>query len=118
MMSREQAERFAGEWVEAWNSRDLDAVLAHYADDIIFHSPRIALVTGESRHSVEGKEALRRYWSQAIEKAPDLRFSIEEVLLGSDALTILFQNHRQQRVAETFIFDQSGSVTRSVATYT
>lgn len=28
------AERFAHEWVEAWNSHDLEAVLSHYSDDL------------------------------------------------------------------------------------
>jgi ketosteroid isomerase-like protein len=117
MMDPEQAERFASEWMDGWNNRDLDAVLAHYAEDVVFHSPRIAVVTGEALHSVTGKAALRRYWTRAFESSPDLRFSLETVLLGSDALTIIYRNHRQQQVAETFIFDRSGLVTRSVATY-
>ncbi|MDD2829249.1 MAG: hypothetical protein PHW18_06710 [Sulfuricurvum sp.] len=28
------AERFAHEWVEAWNSHDLSAVLSYYSDDL------------------------------------------------------------------------------------
>lgn len=27
------AEHFAHEWIEAWNSHDLEAVLSHYSDD-------------------------------------------------------------------------------------
>ena len=36
-MERSSAERFAREWVRAWNQRDLAAVLAHYAEDVVFH---------------------------------------------------------------------------------
>lgn len=117
MMNAEEAGRFVKEWVEAWNNRELDAVLAHYGDDIVFHSPRIAIVTGEPLSSVQGKTALRSYWTRALASSPDLRFSIEAVPLGSDALTILYRNHRQQRAAETFLFDRDGLVTLSVATY-
>jgi len=27
------AERFAADWIESWNARDLDRILAHYSDD-------------------------------------------------------------------------------------
>ena len=33
MMEKGFAERFAKEWVAAWNSHDLERVLEHYEDD-------------------------------------------------------------------------------------
>jgi hypothetical protein len=39
------------------------------------------------------------------------------VLLGSDSLTILYTNERSQYVAETFTFNASGKVIRSVSAY-
>ncbi|HSH61969.1 MAG TPA: nuclear transport factor 2 family protein [Acidimicrobiales bacterium] len=30
---------FADEWISAWNTRDVEAVLVHYADDVLFTSP-------------------------------------------------------------------------------
>ena len=47
MITRDRAERFAREWVEAWNAHDLDAILSHYHDDFEMASPRIATVVGE-----------------------------------------------------------------------
>ena len=35
------AERFAAEWVEAWNAHDLERVLSHYAEDFEMSSPYI-----------------------------------------------------------------------------
>ena len=32
----EFARRVAGEWFDAWNRHDLEAVLGHYADDVEF----------------------------------------------------------------------------------
>ena len=40
-MERESAERFAAAWIAAWNSHDLARILAHYTEDVVFHSPRI-----------------------------------------------------------------------------
>ncbi len=32
-MDLEEARGFAEHWIAAWNSHDIDAVLAHYTDD-------------------------------------------------------------------------------------
>jgi hypothetical protein len=111
------AEQFSRAWVKAWNDHDLEAILSHYAQDVVFHSPRIRDVTGEAVDGVSGKPALRAYWSKALELARDLFFEVDQVFLGSDALTIVYTNHRQQIVAETFLFGADGKVVRSVATY-
>lgn len=116
-MNEPHAHDFARDWVAAWNAHDLDAVLAHYADDVVFHSPRIRVVTGRDVDLVRGKAELRDYWSLALARSPDLRFTLKGVLVGSDALTILYTNHRAQRAAETFVFGHDGLVTVSVATY-
>ena len=34
-----EAQGFAEEWAAAWNRRDVDAVLAHFHDDVVFTSP-------------------------------------------------------------------------------
>lgn len=111
------AASFAKAWVEAWNQRDLVAVLSHYADEVTFHSPRIAVVMGTSAASVRGKAELERYWRKALPLSPDLHFEIERLYVGSDALTISYRNHRGQHVAESFIFDDEAKVTRSMAAY-
>ena len=111
------ARTFARDWVKAWNDHDLDAILAHYAEDVVFHSPRIRVVTGEDVDSVTGKGALRAYWSQALGLATDLFFEIDQIFTGSDALTIVYTNHRSQTVAETFLFSAAGQVEASFAAY-
>jgi hypothetical protein len=117
MIDRAFAERFAAEWIDAWNAHDLDAILAHYADDIVFHSPRIALVMGEKIDRVSGKPALGRYWSKALASAEGLHFTFDRLYIGSDSLTIAYRNHRGQNAAETFVFGDAGLVKESIATY-
>jgi ketosteroid isomerase-like protein len=116
-MDADSAQQFAREWVKAWNDHDLAAILSHYAEDVVFHSPRIRMVTGRDINSVSGKAALRSYWGAALEQARDLYFEIDQVLSGSDALTIVYTNHRQQTVGETFVFGKDGKVVRSIAAY-
>jgi ketosteroid isomerase-like protein len=117
MIDRAWAERFAHDWIAAWNSYDLNAILRHYAEDVVFHSPRIAVVMGEPVAAVAGKTALARYWTKALSQGKDLKFHLERVYVGSDSLSISYRNHRAQHVVETFIFDGRGTVTQSVANY-
>lgn len=64
MITRPFADTFAAEWIDAWNKRDLDRVLSHYADDFTFSSPFIASVAGEPSSRLTGRVTVRRYWSK------------------------------------------------------
>lgn len=35
------AEAYAREWIDAWNSLNLKRILSHYAEDVVFKSPRV-----------------------------------------------------------------------------
>jgi hypothetical protein len=109
------AETFAHAWIAAWNARDLDAVLTHYAPEIVFLSPFAEKLLGTGR--VEGLDALRTYWRAGLDATPSLHFELEAVLAGYRSLTVLYRNHRDQQVAETVEFDAAGKVIRSVACY-
>jgi hypothetical protein len=102
-------------WIAAWNARDLDAILSHYASDIVFLSPYAERVIGTGR--VVGIDALRAYWRRGLDANPDLHFKLDGVLVGFEALTILYRNHRGQQVAETLEFGGTGAVVRSFACY-
>ncbi len=106
---------FAEEWVAAWNSHDLDRILSHYATGVVLLSPMAQRRLGNGR--VTGIDALRAYWSAALDAQPDLCFALQTVLVGHECLTILYRNHRGQTAAETFEFGADGKVVRSFACY-
>jgi ketosteroid isomerase-like protein len=83
---------FAQQWVEEWNSHDLDRILAHYAPDVIFRSRVAARVIPESFGVVRGLDALRAYWSAALAQVPDLHFEVVDICVGLDTLLIRFRN--------------------------
>ena len=39
MLTKEEATHFAKRWIKSWNARDLEAIMAHYTDDIELTSP-------------------------------------------------------------------------------
>jgi hypothetical protein len=63
-VSQAQADALAQEWIEAWNKHDLDAILAHYSEDVIFTSPFAIALTGKEDGTLHGKKELRAYWEK------------------------------------------------------
>ena len=114
-MSAPDPALFADEWIDAWNRHDLDAILSHYADDIVFLSPAAARIAGTGR--VVGKPALRDYWTKALARIPDLAFELETVYAGADAVTISYVGVGGRKVAEAFEFGEDGRVVRAIACY-
>ena len=106
---------FGQDWVDAWNTHDLDRILAHYADDIEFRTPMAERLVGTGL--IQGKPALRDYWSKALEIAPHLRFTLQRVYAGYGTLTVAYTNHRGQWAAETCEFGADGFVFKSSACY-
>lgn len=98
------ATKFAEEWEAAWNAHDVDRLLGHYTDDVVFQSPYIVHRLQEPTGEVRGKEALRAYWISGLEQQPDLRFSVDDVRLSVDTLVINYTNHQGHRVAEVLKF--------------
>ena len=108
---------FAHEWVDAWNDRDLERVLSHYAPDVELTSPLAAERVAGSGGYIRGIEALRAYWEPALAASPDLHFDLEAVLTAVDGCTILYRNHRGQQVAESLFWNEAGLVTRASVAY-
>lgn len=97
--------RFANAWCDAWNRHDIEAVLAHFREDVIFTSPVARRVVPESGGTVHGKAALRAYWQQALAQVPDLHFTIIGVYQGIDTLVIHYTNQHGGEVCEVLHFD-------------
>jgi ketosteroid isomerase-like protein len=96
---------FAAAWVRAWNDHDVEAVLAHFHDDVLFSSPVAARLLPETGGVVRGKAALRAYWVTALGLLPGLHFEVIDVYRGESLLVINYHNHRGESVNEVLIFD-------------
>jgi ketosteroid isomerase-like protein len=116
MMAPGFAERFAKEWVAAWNAHDLDRVLSHYEDDFEMSSPVIVSMVGEPSGTLRGKPAIRAYWAKALKLLPNLRFELLTALAGVNSVTVYYKGHRGL-VAEVFHFGASGKVSKAYAHY-
>jgi ketosteroid isomerase-like protein len=117
MLDASNAQAFADEWYAAWNARDLERVLAHWADDAVFTSPLAARLVPESDGTVHGKDALREYWRRGLELNPDLRFEPQALLVGAESIVLSYTNHRGQECAELLLLGADGLAHRGIAHY-
>ena len=108
---------FARRYYAAWNARDLEVILGLYAEDIEFSSPYIAALGFSADGVIHGKVMLRAYVERALERAPQLTFTPEALLVGARGHTLIYRNHRGERAAETHEMDAVGLVVRADATY-
>lgn len=107
---------FSERWVQNWNAHDVEAVLADFHDDVVFTSPVAAEFFPETRGVVRGKTALRRYWTGALARIPDLRFSVDGVYQGIDTIVIAYRNQNGDSVSEVLTF-LDGAVIEGHGTY-
>ncbi len=108
---------FASEWIAAWNSHDLDAIVSHYAEDVILTSPVAAKLLNDPTGSVRGISNLRDYFVKGLEAFPNLHFELREVMRGLSSIVICYVNQNGTQTAEFMEFDGRGKVIRVVANY-
>lgn len=116
-MDRARAEAFAAEWIAAWNSHDLDRILAHYADELEFSSPVIVKLLNQPSGKLRGKAAVRAYWATGLSRRPDLKFELRAVLVGVESLVIHYRGLDLVDAAEYLELGPDGKVARSSAHY-
>ncbi len=119
-MTRDEATAFAERWIRNWNDRDLEAILAHYADAVRFRSPRAATLLGTP--TIDGKGALASYWRAGLERIASLHFALDHIVWDGERAELLIVyvadiNNRPMRASETFRFDPTGRVVEGEAMY-
>jgi ketosteroid isomerase-like protein len=111
-----EATEFAAGWERAWNAHDLDGLLSHFSDEVVFTSPVAAQILPDCDGVIRGKPALRSYWAEGLRRIPDLRFEVEAVYAGVKTVVISYRNHAGGRVCEALTFD-GATVVAGHATY-
>lgn len=79
---KEFATGFAKDWVEAWNTHDIEKILAHYSEDFTIESPMAIKLYPQSNGIVVGKSEVRKYWTIGLERSPNLKFELLDLLMG------------------------------------
>lgn len=112
-VTRETATAAARDWCDAWNARDLDRVMAHYADDIALSSPLVVRRLGIGDGWIRGKPALRAYFARGM-ALPALRFDLVDVLMGVGSVAIVYRRETGNLVVDLAELDAAGLARRVI----
>ena len=113
-LTREEARTRAKAWCDAWNGRDIDAVMEHYSDDVVLSSPLVVKRWGVEDGRLHGKERVRENFAIGM-RTPGLHFTFVDVLLGVNAMCVLYRRESGALVGDLVEFDAEGRGTRVIA---
>lgn len=108
----------AMEWLRRFNTRDLEGLLALYDDDAVHTSPKLRVRHPETKGEVRGKERLRAWWRDAMDRLPQLRY--EPLHLTADKRRVVMEYTRvcppdeDYVVAETLVVENGRIVASHV----
>jgi ketosteroid isomerase-like protein len=112
------AQSFADQWISDWNRKDVEAVLSHFSEGVVFTSSRAKALLGSSR--VEGKSRLRNYWTTAISRIQTIQFTLNYVINSGDRMAIVYIaeiDGKRLRAVEFLAFGDDGLVREGEAMY-
>lgn len=116
-MTKDEILHLANDWIAAWNSHDLDAIMSHYEDAIELTSPVAAQLLGVPDGKVIGKANLRAYFERGLDAFPELRFDLENILSGLNSVVLYYKNQKGTRTAEFMELSENGKAVRVIAHY-
>ena|SRR6185437_12475195 len=117
MLNANEAQKFAKDWCEAWNSHDLNRIMLHYADDVVLTSPTAVRLLKDPEGVVNGKDALRNYFAVGLKAYPNLRFEVLDVTCGVSSVVVNYANQNGAKVSEFMEFGADAKVARVIAHY-
>jgi hypothetical protein len=119
-MTYESMMLFAETWIAAWNRRDIDAVLAHFADEAEFVSPAADKFVG--RPVLRNKKEIEDYWRNALSHILTLQFKLDHASWDERRreLNVVYEanlNGERKRACEIMHFEPQGRQIRGEALY-
>ncbi|WP_353140118.1 nuclear transport factor 2 family protein [Pseudopedobacter sp.] len=112
-----EATDFTTEWINAWNSHDLNTIMSHYSENIDFASPVIQQMGVDTAGKISNKADLREYFSKALQKYPELHFEFYHELKGVDSLVLFYKSVNDTLSAEYMELDTQEKICKVRAHY-
>lgn len=66
-------------WLEAFNTHNLEKLLALYHDEAKHFSPKLKIRKPETDGLIMGKTALREWWQEAFDRLPTLSYNVRTI---------------------------------------
>ena len=105
------------QWIDAWNSHDLERILALYSEDSEMTSDKIPLLGFDPSGTVRGKDSLRQYWRKGLDMLPNLHFTLIDVYVSPDSLVVFYKNERGAKICEYLRLNADGKIRQGSANH-
>ena len=79
-----QLQQIAIRWFDAFNTKNLEKLLALYDDDAQHFSPKLKMRQPETNGLIIGKEAMRVWWQDAFDRLPTLHYKVTSLTANTD----------------------------------
>lgn len=116
-MNTSIAKQFAAEWINCWNNHDLNAILAHYADELEFYSPFIPLLKFNDTGVITNKTELRKYFEIGLKSYPELHFKLHDYFVGINTVVLYYTSVNGRMAAEVFELNEAGKAVKVYCNY-
>ena len=83
----------AERWLACFEARDLDGLLALYAEDATHTSPKIRERHPETGGKLLGKAAMRTWWADSFVRLPTMRYIPTQITAGPESVLLEYVRH-------------------------
>jgi ketosteroid isomerase-like protein len=105
------------DWIEAWNSKDLDRIMLHYASSVVFEANTVVRRWNRPDGVLRGADELREHFRMGLERAPTLHFELEDVFTVPSGYAALYRRDNGNRVLDVVELDSSSQAVAVKAFY-
>jgi hypothetical protein len=116
-LNRDDATAAAEDWIAAWNAHDLDAILEHYAENVVFRADTVVARWNREDGTLRNKAELREHFRLGLERASNLHFTLREVLTCPDGYAVVYVRENGNVVIDAVELDDDGNAARVHAYY-
>jgi hypothetical protein len=117
METKKDLRFLVNDWIEAWNSRDLDRIMKHYDSSVIFTANTVIRRWKRPDGILRGADELREHFRTGLALAPTLRFELEEVFTAPGGYAVLYRRDNGNRVLDVVELNNSSRATNVKAFY-
>jgi ketosteroid isomerase-like protein len=100
----------AKDWINAWNNGDINSLINHYADEVVFYSSAAKRRWNVHEGKLSGKDALENHFRKAFEEFPTMKITLRKLLQGTDGVLLVYERENGKMMADFVQFNDQGKV--------
>ena len=94
-MNPQENKQIALKWFEAFNTHDLEKLLALYHNEAEHFSPKLKIREPQTNGLIKGKQALRNWWQDSFDRLPSLRYEVKKLTADEEQVFMEYIRHVQ-----------------------